>query len=266
MREGAHRTDRSRWACIPWPQFFDLGLAHAEEEEVVVAHELADLDVRTIVRADRERTVERELHVARAGRLLTGERDLLGQVGGRDDPFGKGHVVVRREQHLQPALDPRVVVDDRADGVDEVDDALGHDIPRRRLGPEDEGARLDVLDADPTGEDAFVRRHDVEHLEHLPLVLVQTLDHDIEHVPVADLEPITSQHAVQSSLVRRLDLGERRAEVRIVGVGLEPAQTPEISQPARTDRTGDQPDSSGFDSRRKRRGVTPLVTLVNLSG
>jgi hypothetical protein len=32
----------------------DLGLAHAEEEEVVVADELADLDVGAVVGADRQ--------------------------------------------------------------------------------------------------------------------------------------------------------------------------------------------------------------------
>ena len=59
------------------PQRLDLGLAHSEQEEVVVADELADLDVRAVVGADRERAVEGELHVSGAGCLLAGERDLL---------------------------------------------------------------------------------------------------------------------------------------------------------------------------------------------
>src|SRR5665647_1318421 len=59
----------------------DFGLGEPEEEEVVVADELADLDVRAVERADGECAVERELHVPGAGGLLAGERDLLGQVG-----------------------------------------------------------------------------------------------------------------------------------------------------------------------------------------
>ena len=61
--------------------------------------QLADLDVGAVVGADGQRAVERELHVAGAGRLLAGQRDLLGQVGGRDELLGQRHVVVRRERH-----------------------------------------------------------------------------------------------------------------------------------------------------------------------
>ena len=49
------------------------------------ADALADLDIGAVQRADGQRAVQRELHVAGAGRLHAGGRDLLGQVGGRDD-------------------------------------------------------------------------------------------------------------------------------------------------------------------------------------
>jgi hypothetical protein len=48
-----------------------------------VADLLADLDVGAVEGADRERAVQRELHVAGAGGLLAGGGDLLGQVGRR---------------------------------------------------------------------------------------------------------------------------------------------------------------------------------------
>jgi len=65
-----------------------------EEKEILRAHLLAQLDVRAIERADRERAVHAELHIARAGGLLAGGRDLLGQVGGGDDFLGERHTVV----------------------------------------------------------------------------------------------------------------------------------------------------------------------------
>jgi hypothetical protein len=42
---------------------------------------LADLDVGAVERADGERAVERQLHVAGARGLLAGGGDLLGEVG-----------------------------------------------------------------------------------------------------------------------------------------------------------------------------------------
>ncbi len=67
------------------------------------ADALADLDVGAVERADGQRAVERELHVAGAGRFHAGGRDLLGEVGRRDDRLGEADIVVRQEHDLQPA-------------------------------------------------------------------------------------------------------------------------------------------------------------------
>ena len=48
----------------------------AEQEEVLVPDGVADLDVGAVERAERERAVERELHVAGPGGLLAGGGDL----------------------------------------------------------------------------------------------------------------------------------------------------------------------------------------------
>jgi hypothetical protein len=53
----------------------------AEDEDVVVADLLADLDVGAVVGADGQRAVERELHVAGARGFGAGGGDLLRQVG-----------------------------------------------------------------------------------------------------------------------------------------------------------------------------------------
>ena len=62
----------------------DLGRRQAEDEDVVVADEIAQLDVGAVERADRQRAVQRHLHVAGAGGLHAGGRDLLGEIDRRE--------------------------------------------------------------------------------------------------------------------------------------------------------------------------------------
>ena len=81
----------------------------AEDIDVLIADLLTDLDVRTVHRAKRQRTVEHELHVAGAGRLLGGQRDLLRQVAGGDELLRPGDVVVLHHVHLHPGAHLGVV-------------------------------------------------------------------------------------------------------------------------------------------------------------
>ena len=92
----------------------DFRLGHAEQEEVLGAHALTDLDVGAIEGADGQSAVEGELHVAGAGGFLAGLGDLLVEVGGRDEVHGQLDVVVPREVDVQLALDVRVVLMTRA--------------------------------------------------------------------------------------------------------------------------------------------------------
>ena len=97
-----------------------------------------------VERADGQRAVQRELHVAGAGSFHARGRDLFGQVGGGNDHFGEADIVVGEEGDLQPSGDGRIVVDDFGDVVDELDDQLGVAIARRRLAGEDLHARHPV--------------------------------------------------------------------------------------------------------------------------
>ena len=62
----------------------NLGSRHTEYENIFRADTVFDLDVGAIERADGERTVHRELHVAGAGGFGARSRNLLGKVGGRN--------------------------------------------------------------------------------------------------------------------------------------------------------------------------------------
>ena len=54
----------------------------AEQEEVLLARFFGHLDGRAVARAERQRAVHHELHVARAAGLVAGGRDLVGDVAG----------------------------------------------------------------------------------------------------------------------------------------------------------------------------------------
>ena len=55
-----------------------------EQEEILLARFLGHLDRGAVARANGERPVHHELHVARAARLVAGRRDLIGDVAGRE--------------------------------------------------------------------------------------------------------------------------------------------------------------------------------------
>ena len=74
---------------------------------------LEDFDVGAVERADGERAVEGELHVARAGGFLARGGDLLGEVGRGDDLLGERDAVVGQEDDLELVVDARVAVDVR---------------------------------------------------------------------------------------------------------------------------------------------------------
>jgi hypothetical protein len=113
---------------------YDLLDGEPEDEDVLVAHLLADLDVGAVERADGQRAVEGELHVAGARGLLAGGGDLLREVGAGNDLLGQRDAVVGQEGDLEPAADARVVIDVVARRVDRADDVLGHVVAGRGLG------------------------------------------------------------------------------------------------------------------------------------
>ncbi len=91
---------------VPGSARLDLCRRHPEEEEVLGADRVTDLDVRAVERADRERAVHRELHVPRARGLEACGRDLLREIDGRVDALRVLHVEVRNEDHAGATARP----------------------------------------------------------------------------------------------------------------------------------------------------------------
>src|SRR5262249_20169709 len=135
---------------------------------------LLDLDVGAVERADGQGTVHGELHVAGARRLRAGRRDLFAQVGGGDDDLGQRHAIIGHEHHLHQSAGAGVVVDDGGDVVDEANDLLGGEVTGRGLAGDDVDVRLRRTFA--VLHEAEIVVHDVQHVQQLPLVLVDALD------------------------------------------------------------------------------------------
>ena len=92
-------------------QRVDLGGQHTEDDLVLMAGGVGDLNVRAVQRAQRDRAVQHELHVAGAGCLGAGQRDLLRDLGGGHQALGQADAVVLEVDDAQLAADSGILVD-----------------------------------------------------------------------------------------------------------------------------------------------------------
>jgi hypothetical protein len=160
------------------PRGLDFGGGQAKDENVFVAHEIAQLDIGAVERADRQRAVQRHLHVSGPGGFHARGRDLLGQIDRRDDHFGEADVVVGEKDDLELAAHRRIRVDGPRHVDREFDDELGLLIARRRLAREHFYARREV--GGRVGSDFVVARHRLEDVEKLSLIFMDAFDLNVE--------------------------------------------------------------------------------------
>ena len=161
------------------PKVVDLGGGHAEDNNILVADCVVNLNIRAVERAESYRAVHHQLHIARAARLGSGEGYLLADIGGWHHIFSHGDVVVLHVDDLEPALDIGVVVDEIREGADETDYLLRHEVAARRFCAEDIGVGREIARGIRLYREIF--REDVERVEVLALILVQALDLNIEN-------------------------------------------------------------------------------------
>ncbi len=204
---------------------------HAEDRDVLRADMVADFDIGAVERADRQRAVQRELHVAGAGGFHTRGGNLLGQIRGRNDHLGEADIVIRDEHHFEPADGVRVAVDDFGDVIDQLDDQLGIAIARCRLAGEDFDARHPV--ALRLVLDGVIERDRLQHVQQLPLIFVDALDLHVEQRAGIDLdaEPFADQLG-ERHLVAVFDLPELLLERGVAGIVLHPHQIARIIEHA----------------------------------
>ncbi len=214
----------------PFTQGFDLRRGITENEDVLFTDVIQHFNVGPIQRTDGQRAIQRKLHITGAGRLRPCGRDLLREIGRRNNDLRQAHAVVRDEDHLQFVLYLRIVIDHIRNIVDQMNDVLGNVISRRRFTGKDIDAwhpiRLRI------GLDTVVSGDHMQHVEQLTFVLVNTLDlHIKQRVRVEHHVQILRHPVGQPTLV--LILGDRHFfnKRRIVDLRLQLAQLAEIGAP-----------------------------------
>ena len=197
-------------------QRFDLINRVSEDEDILLTDFFTDLDIRTIEGADRQRTIQRKLHVTSAGCFLTRSRNLLRQIGGWNHLLGHGDTIVLREDDLDLIVDPRVVVHLLGNFVNRTDNVLRQCVARRSLRTEDEYTWIHFVSW--IVQQATVQRQDMQHVQVLTLVFVQTFDLHIEQCVWANHCARVLQHEISKYLfVCTLDVHEALLELRIIG-------------------------------------------------
>ena len=112
-----------------------------------------------------------------------------------------------------------------------------------------------------------VQHDDAQRIEQLPLVFVDALDLTIEdRVRIDRLAGCRFEPLGKLRFRLPLRFEDRVAKPLVIGQFLELAQLAEISNPSVADGFSDDCESAGFASSNHRRGVTPLVLLLNRSG
>ena len=89
------------------------------------------------------------------------------------------NIEVGQENYLESIGDNRVSIDHLGDGVDKLDDQLGHMIPGRGLAAKNDrtGCFVSVPRAAP---ERVIQRDEIQHVQMLAFVLVQSLYLDVE--------------------------------------------------------------------------------------
>ena len=223
---------------------------------------LADFDIGAVERADRERAVERELHVAGAGSFHAGGGNLLRQIGGRNDLFGEADAVIRHEHHFQPVADHRIGIDHRGDVVGELDDQLGALVARRRLAGEDLHPRHPVLLR--LRADRLVERDRLQDVEQLALVFVDALDLHVEQRVRRHAQPVRAcSRSASRHLLARAPSAYCATNSASSASGSSSVQAARIVEHALAERAAPAtPVSGSLASYSQRRKVMPLVLLT----
>ena len=237
----------------------DLLGGKTEDEGVLFAHFLDDLDVGAVHGAESDRTVEHELHVACSGSFLTGRGDLLGNIRCRDDDLSVGDLVVFDEDDLDLVVDGLVVVDDIRDGIDQLDRQLGGLVAGRSLCAENKGVLGDIQRGILL--DLVVQIHDMKDVQQLPFILVQTFYLNVEDGSGIDLDAVVLKDVIrQTDLVFILDIQEFLPGSLVIRIYPEFLHSGEVCDPLVSDVIGDPVRQQGVAVQQE----TPLGDAVGL--
>ena len=191
---------------------------------------LSDFNVRTIQRTDSKRTIERQFHIAGTGSFFTCSRNLFGDIRRRDQFFRRRNTIIRQEHHLQLVANQRIVVDHVSHFVDRKDNVFRQVVAWCCFRAEEEDARYAISLRVFTN--FFVQRQNMQQIQVLAFVLMQTFDLNIENRLWIDLNTGTNFHKLcQTDFIRLLDLAILLTEFRIISEFFQIDQLIEIVSP-----------------------------------
>ena len=204
-----------RRAVAAQPQLLDLLRCQTEDIHVLLAHSVQHFNVRAVQSTNGQRAVDHQLHAARAACFLTCKRDLLTDIRRGDQNLRGADVIVLKEHQIELLLDLGVLFNVLADHAKQLNDALCHLIAGSSLSTEDIGLRRHFQIGVVT--QLQINADDVERIEQLTLVLVQTLDLYVINAMGIDLLPrLAIQMLCKSNLVCMLDIAHALYHSRIV--------------------------------------------------
>jgi len=161
---------------------------------------------------------------------------MLGQLSGWDDDLGAGNVVVWQEDHLQEIADLVVAVYLLGNGSDQLDESLGVVVTWSGLTTDADNSWDEaVLSLVGWGvEDGKISMDDVEDVHKLSLVLMYSLNLDIEHDVLSARDIVAGPFLNPSgelALVLLLDSDELVLELSVGSVWHQLSQVVESGDP-----------------------------------
>ena len=159
----------------------------AEYKDIVVAHSLVDLYVRSILCSQCHCAVEHELHISCSAGLFGSKRNLLGNIACRDQFAGLCHVVVLYHDNSQVFVYLGIIVDDLLQAEDQMDDIFCDHVSRSCFRTED---RCHRSCRDLSCFDLQIFINDIQRVQLLAFVLVETLYLDIKDRIRAHFQPL----------------------------------------------------------------------------
>ena len=197
------------------PKLVNLVAVKTEDVDVVLAAGLVDLYVSTVHSTHSNRTVHHKLHTAGTAGLLTCKRDLLGDISRRNKHLCKRYVVLLHKYDLDLVTGKGISLKLLREEPDKLDKLLRHNVAGSSLTAEDEGLgrniRIGII------HNLGIKRHNLQHVKELTLVLVHSLDLYVEdRVGINTLARLIVCIISEVFLIVMLDIGNSVENCRIV--------------------------------------------------
>lgn len=154
----------------------------SENEHVLFTYLFSNLDVGAIHGTNDETTVHNEFHVRCSRGLSTSSGNMLGEFGSWDNDLSARHVVIWQEDDLEEISNVVVVVDLEGDGSDKLDDSLGVMVTWGSFTTDHDNSWDEFVSSLVLWsiEDCEISMNDIKDVHELSLVLVNSLNLDIE--------------------------------------------------------------------------------------